>query len=161
MKKQFCIPLMLVLTLGGCGQKLSNAEMLGMALGGVVGGFAGAQIGHGMWNMAWMAAGAAGGVAGGYVVGRKLEESDMVFYRKITNTELASAEKGAVLNWTNPETGNSGIIRPVHTYNVADGRVCKGYRSTVAFSADTVQSGTGTACLTADGSWQIVSDDFS
>jgi len=161
MKTLFYIPLMLVLTLGGCGQKLSKAEMLGMALGGVVGGFAGAQIGHGMWNMAWMAAGAAGGVAGGYVVGRKLEESDMVFYRKITNSELASAETGTVLDWTNPETGNSGIIRPVHTYTIAGGRICKGYRSTVAFSSDAVQSGTGTACLTTDGSWQIVSDDFS
>jgi len=161
MKKLFCIPVMLVLTLGGCGQKLSNAEMLGIALGGVVGGFAGAQIGGGLWNTAWTAVGAAGGAAGGYVAGRKLEESDMVFYRKLTNTELASAEDGAVLNWTNPETGNSGIIRPVHTYNIADGRVCKGYRSTVAFSSDAIQSGAGTACLTTDGSWQIVSDDFS
>lgn len=150
-----------MLSLSGCGQRLSNAEMVGMALGGVVGGFAGAQIGSGMWNTALIAVGAVGGVAGGYQVGRKLEESDMVFYRKITATKLALANDGAVFNWNNPETGNSGIIRPVRTYQVTGGRICKGYRSTVAFSSDAIQSGTGAACLSTDGRWQIVSDDFS
>ncbi len=160
MKKLICVPVVLVLTLSGCGQKLSNAEMVSMAVGAALGGYIGSQFGHGLWNTALIAVGAAGGAAGGYVVGRKLEESDMVFYKNLTDTELADANKGSVLNWSNPETGNSGIIRPVRTFKVADGRVCKGYRSTVAF-ADIVQSGAGTACQTADGSWQIVSDDFS
>jgi surface antigen len=160
MKKIICVPVVLVLTLTGCGQRLSNAEMVGMAVGGILGGYAGSQIGHGLWNTAWMAVGAASGVAGGYVTARKLGESDMAHYKSVTGNELAAAERGDILNWTNPETGNSGIIRPVRTYASEEGNVCKGYRSTVAFS-DVVQSGSGSACLTTDGSWQIVADDFS
>ena len=134
--------------------------MASIAVGAALGGYVGSQFGHGMWNMAWTVVGAAGGAAGGYVVGRKLEESDLVFYKSITDTKLATANKGTVLNWYNPKTGNSGIIRPVRTYEIANGRICKGYRSTVAFS-NIVQSGAGAACQTANGNWQIISDDFS
>jgi surface antigen len=160
MKKLICIPVVAVLALSGCNQRLSNAEMIGMAAGGIVGGFAGAQIGHGVWNMTMAGVGAAGGVATGYVLGRKLEASDMVFYNKITSKQLASASQGQILNWSNPETGNSGVIRPVSEYKMSNGRLCKGYRSTVAFS-DEVQFGSGTSCQISRGTWQMISDDFS
>ena len=120
----------------------------------------GAQIGGGLWNLAWTAVGAAGGVAGGYELGRKLEESDLVFYKKITTNELTASSNGEMFNWSNPKTGNSGVIRPVSQYTMANGRICRGYRSTVAFS-DVVQSGSGTSCQGSNGAWQMITDDFS
>ncbi len=160
MKKLIFIPLVVILSLSGCGQRLSNAELIGVAAGGIAGGFVGAQIGHGVWNLTWMAIGAGGGAVAGYELGRKLEESDWVFYNNITSHDLASSTNGEMFNWTNPETGNSGVIRPVSTYKMVNGMICKGYRSTVAFS-DEVQSGTGTACQNRGGEWQMISDDFS
>ncbi len=54
----------------------------------------------------------------------------------------------------------SGIFRPVRSFYTADGSYCRQYRSTVAFEKD-VHSGNDMACLRANGSWQVVSDDFS
>jgi len=160
MHKMIALPILLVLALSGCQQRMTYTEMAGVVVGGAVGGYAGSMIGHGIWQKSFMAVGTAAGAGAGYIAAKRLEQSDFVLYRQATNRGLASANDGSELNWSNPETGHSGLFRPVRTYNVADGRTCRSYRSTIALSDD-IQYGTGTACQKPDGSWQIVSDDFS
>jgi len=160
MRKMAILPVLFVLALSGCQQRMTYTEMAGVVVGGAIGGYTGSMIGHGIWQKTFMASGVAAGAAAGYITAQKLEQSDFVLYQQTTNQGLASANDGSELNWSNPETGHSGLFRPIRTYSIADGRTCRSYRATVALN-DEIQHGNGTACQKPDGSWQIVSDDFS
>ena len=95
----------------------------------------------------------------GYEGGRILKESDMSFYKGAANKALSSDGNGTTTNWKNPETGHSGVFRPLKTIITLNGQTCRHFRSTVAF-ADTVESGNGTACQQVDGNWKIISNYF-
>lgn len=153
--------LALAASLGGCGNiDMTREEMLATAAGAAVGGIVGYQIGGTVLvNSLFAAAGTVVGGAGGYLTIRALQGSDRAAYDDTAQKGLASAEDGQIVDWKNPETGHSGIFRPVRSFYTAEGRWCRQYRATVAFSED-VQSGVGMACLGNDGRWQIVSDQF-
>lgn len=161
MKKKFST-IVLVLALGGCANiEMTREEMIGTAGGALAGGVIGAGIGGGLiMNSLFATVGTLGGGVAGYMTTRALIGSDRVEYDRTTQKGLASAQDGQVLDWKNPETGNSGIFRPVRSFYTADGSYCRQYRSTVAFEKG-VYSGNGMACLRANGIWQVVSDDFS
>jgi surface antigen len=57
--------------------------------------------------------------------------------------------------WRNPDTGNSGAITPVETYQTREGQYCREYIQTVIV-AGKEQQAYGTACRQPDGSWMIV-----
>lgn len=160
MKKVMSIAL--ILALGGCANvHMSREEMLGTAAGAAVGGIVGAQFGGGLlMNSLFATAGTLVGGTAGFVTTRTLMGSDRAAYDETTQKGLASADDGQVVEWRNPQTGNSGIFRATHSYRNSLGQQCRRYRSAVAFS-DSVRSGAGIACQQADGRWKVVSDDFS
>jgi len=149
-------------SLGGCADnQMSREEMLGTAAGAAVGGILGYQIGGGMlMNSLFATRGTVGGGAAGYVTTRALMGSDRVEYDRTAQKGLAQSNDGQVLDWQNPETGHSGIFRPIRSFRMADGRFCRQYRTTVSFKKD-VHSSNGMACRQPGGEWQVVSDDFS
>ncbi len=149
-------------SLGGCvNSDMSREEMLGAAAGAAAGGFIGYQLGGGLlMNSFFATVGTAAGGAGGYYATRVLMGSDRVAYERTAEKGLNESVDGEVVDWSNPETGNSGIFRPIRSFTLADGRYCRQYRTTVSFDK-TVRSGTGMACRKNNGQWAVVSDDFS
>lgn len=152
----------MAVSLGGCANvDMTREEMIGTAAGALAGGVIGAGFGGGiLMNSLFATAGTLGGGVAGYMTTRALIGSDRAEYDRTKEKGLASVNEGQVYDWQNPETGNSGIFRTVRSFYTKDGSFCRQYRSTVAFKKD-VHSGNGMACLRADGSWQVVSDDFS
>lgn len=154
--------IVLVVALGGCGNmQMTREEMLGTAGGAALGGIIGYQFGGGTIVPALLAtAGTLAGGTAGYMTVRALRGSDRAAYDQTTQRGLNSAGDGQVVEWRNPDTGNSGIFRATSSYRDGNGQYCRQYRSTVAF-ANGVKSGTGIACQQANGTWKIVTDDFS
>ena len=111
-------------------------------------------------NSAFATLGTIGGGAAGYYTTRALMESDLAAYERSAQKGLKETSDGQVVDWQNPDTGNSGIFRPIRSFRLADGRDCRQYRTTVSFDK-TVHSGDGMACRNANGQWEIVSDHFS
>ena len=144
--------IVLILALGGCANaQMNREEMLGTAAGAALGGSVGFQFGGGMlMNSLFTTAGTLVGGGAGYLTTRALMGS----------ARRSQAFLGGVVEWRNPETGNSGIFRATHSYRNGQGQQCRQYRSTVAFT-DGVRSGGGIACQQANGSWKVVADDFS
>ncbi len=152
----------LAVSLGGCANiDMTGEEMLGTMAGAAAGGAIGYSLGGSTFISSLFAVGggAVGGTSG-FLVTRALRGGDLAAYDETAQKGLASAKDGQILDWQNPETGNSGIFRPVRSFHTADGRLCRQYRATVAFPKDVV-SGVGMACQGTDGRWQIVSDDFT
>ncbi len=160
MKKLTAI--VLAASLGGCANiDMTREEMLGTAAGAAAGGILGYQLGGGViLNSLFATAGTVAGGAAGYYATRTLMGSDRAAYDRTAQKGLASAEDGKILDWQNPETGNSGIFRATRSFYMGNGQYCRQYRTTVAFEKG-VQSGNGMACLRANGEWRVVSDDFS
>lgn len=135
--------------------RLTPAGLLGAAAGGALGGYAGSYIGGGIAQTMFIAGGALIGGVSGYSIGERLYPSDMAAYDATAKTALAQARDGEIRGWSNPATGNSGIIRPVRTFTAQDGATCRDYRSTFAFN-DGAVSADGTACRQANGDWRTV-----
>ena len=113
-----------------------------------------------MMNSLFATVGTVAGGAGGYYATRALMGSDLAVYERTTEKGLTQADDGQILDWQNPDTGNSGIFRTIRSFHMADGRFCRQYRTTVSFDKN-VRSGTGMACRQGNGPWQVTSDDFS
>ncbi len=154
--------IVLAISLGGCANvDMSREEMLGTAAGAAVGGFLGYQLGGGiLMNSLFATAGTVAGGAAGFSATRALMGSDRVAYEQTAQKGLNESKDGQVVDWQNPETGNSGIFRPVRSFYLADGRYCRQYRATVSFEKN-VRSVAGMACRQGNGQWAVVSDDFS
>lgn len=154
--------LLLAISIGGCANvDMSREEMLGTAVGAALGGIVGYQFGSSiLMNSLWVTAGTVAGGTAGFVATRTLMGTDLAAYDRTAQKGLAEAKNGEVLDWKNPETGNSGIFRPTNSFYAADGRLCRQYRTTVAFKDD-VRSGAGLACQKPDGQWQVLADDFN
>jgi hypothetical protein len=60
--------------------------------------------------------------------------------------------------WVNPDTGRSGAVVPVRTFENAQGQPCREFITSIVIGGREEQ-GYGTACRQPDGSWQIVADD--
>ena len=116
-------------------------------------------LGQGLARIASIVSGVLIGGSTGTLGARVLQKSDLLLHQKTANQSLAQSENGAISNWINPKTGSSGAFRPMTTYTLANGLICRAFRTTIVFS-DAIQSGIGTACRQRDGSWKIVSDDF-
>lgn len=60
--------------------------------------------------------------------------------------------------WVNPDTGRSGAVIPVRTFENAQGQPCREFITAIVIGGREEQ-GYGTACRQPDGSWQIVADN--
>jgi surface antigen len=84
----------------------------------------------------------------------------------MTNTKRQSISRkvgleytpaGTPTTWRNPDSGHSGTITPVRTYQTSAGTHCREYQQTVVIGGEKHQ-GYGTACRQPDGSWKIVNN---
>ncbi len=119
--------------------------------GAVAGGLLGKSIGGHSRDM--IAGAVLGGLLGG-AVGNVLDQLDRDLAIKNAQVTFETAPTGATSSWTNPDSGNSGSITPVRTYQEPTGRYCREYQQEVTVGGQRQQS-YGTACRQPDGSWQI------
>lgn len=131
-----------------------NKADVGTVLGGVGGAILGSNIGGGKGNVAAIAVGTLLGAALGNTLGASMDKADMMYYNQASQQALETAQPGQSLPWSNPQSGNSGVITPSNYYQTASGQYCREYTQTIRVGGQTKQ-GYGVACRQPDGSWQI------
>ncbi len=146
--------LLLAFGLGSCATLRETWEENPKAvLGTIVGAAAGVAIvavaGGTPGSMA--AAGAAGGLLGGYV-GKKLDDRDKRLAAQAAQQAFEHARTGESREWTNPDSGNSGVVTPTQTYQIANGQYCRRYTQEMTIGGEQHETH-GTACRNADGIW--------
>lgn len=140
------------LALAGCEQAQQRpGATAGAVLGGVGGAVAGAQIGGGTGQLIATAAGGLLGAWLGSEIGTRLDERDQTLAEEATYGAL---EREETSTWENPDTGYSGRVTPVSTYE-RDGRVCREFEH-VVYIEGRQEIAHGTACRDADGRWEVV-----
>lgn len=144
----------MALSLAGC-EGVGQKQAGGAVIGGAAGGLLGSQIGSGSGRLAATAAGALLGMLAGSEVGKSLDRADRLHAQQTTQAALESNKTGTVSTWTNPDSGHSGTVTPVRTYQTPQGQYCREFQQTVTISGKT-ESAYGTACRQPDGSWKIV-----
>lgn len=130
----------------GCG---TTHEQQGEVIGGVVGGIIGAQVGEGTGRTAAIIIGTMAGTMIGRHIGETMDRED----RRYTAEALYDNRSGQTTRWVNPDNGNVYEVTPTRTYETAAGP-CR------EFTVDARIGGRpeevyGTACLQADGSWEL------
>jgi surface antigen len=96
-----------------------------------------------------------GGLLGG-AIGDRLDAADQQRAQVAATRALETAPSGQSVAWRNPDTGNTGAVTPVRTYQTSTGQYCREYTQTITVGGERHQS-YGTACREPDGSWRIVS----
>jgi surface antigen len=140
------------LALAGCEQAQQRpGATAGAVLGGIGGAVAGAQIGGGTGRLIATAAGGLLGAWLGSEIGARLDERDQMLAEEATYGAL---EQEQASTWENPDSGYSGTVTPVRTYD-RDGRVCREFEHVVHIEGRR-EVAHGTACRDADGRWEIV-----
>jgi surface antigen len=127
-------------TVGGLGGAAAGG-LLGAALGGKGTGIAAGTI--------------LGGLIGG-AIGERLDAADRERASAAASQALESIPSGRSVAWRNPDSGNSGVVTPVRTYQTSTGQYCREYTQTITIGGEKHQS-YGTACRQPDGSWKIIS----
>jgi surface antigen len=121
--------------------------------GAAAGGLLAAALGGG--GEAIAAGTILGGLLGG-VIGDRLDAADRQRASQAASQALESVPSGQSVTWRNPDSGNTGVVTPVRTYQTATGQYCREYTQTINIGGERHQS-YGTACRQPDGSWRIVS----
>jgi surface antigen len=102
---------------------------------------------------------AAGTILGGLIggaIGDRLDAADRQRANAAAMQALESVPSGQSVAWRNPDSGNTGVVTPVRTYQTPSGQYCREYTQTITIGGERHQS-YGTACREPDGSWRIVS----
>jgi surface antigen len=102
---------------------------------------------------------AAGAILGGLIggaIGDRLDAADRAQASAAASQALESTPSGQSVAWRNPDSGHSGVVTPVRTYQSATGQPCREYTQTITVGGERQQS-YGTACRQRDGSWKLVS----
>lgn len=146
----------LVLILCGCALLSSCTKQGGgTTIGAITGGILGAQFGGGEGKIITAGIGAiAGGLIGGSI-GKSLDEHDQMMAERSTQKALESTPSGRSVAWKNPDSGHSGSVTPVKTYQNKVGDYCREYTQTVNIGGEE-QKAYGKACRQPDGQWVIV-----
>lgn len=112
---------------------------------GRVGGDTGTLIGA--------AAGALVGAAIGGFIGHRLDVRDKAKREAALQESLKTASANEQVAWINPDTGNSGTIKPLTEARAeGSGPVCREFEETYTREAKTVTQ-KSRACLNKDGTW--------
>jgi len=141
----------LLVVIAGCangdvGTKTAIGGVGGAALGGLIAGAAGG-------GSAAIAAGVVGGALVGGLVGNLLDERDKRMAAESQKRALETIPAGQSVAWNNPDSGHSGSVTPIRTYQ-SSGTYCREYQQTVTIGGKQEQS-YGTACRQPDGSWKV------
>lgn len=130
--------------------KTTGGTLAGAGLGGLLGNQFGGGAGKGVMT-------ALGVVAGGLLgsqVGKSLDQADVAYASRTTQTALDTGRSGQRVSWQNPDTGAAGTVVPRPAYQ-ANGTYCREFQQTITVGGQT-QEGYGTACKQPDGAWKIV-----
>ncbi len=127
----------------------------GALLGAAAGGILGNQIGRGSGRALATFAGAVGGALVGASIGAKMDDVDRMKMSRAYQNSLEYGHVGEETRWANPDSGNSGSIAPVRTYQNSVGQYCREFQQTITVGGKTEQA-YGTACRQPDGSWKIM-----
>ena len=143
--------------LAGCAadQQQRPNETIGTLLGAAGGALLGAQVGEGKGRLVGVAVGTLAGAYLGSQIGRTMDAADRQKMQQTTQSALETNRNGAASTWSNPDTGYSGTVTPVRTYEASANRPCREYTQTVTIDGRTEQA-VGTACREPDGTWRIV-----
>jgi len=131
---------------GDVGTKTAIGGLGVAALGGLIAGAAGG-------GGAAIAAGVVGGALVGGLVGNMLDARDKRMAAESQNRALETTPSGQSVAWNNPDSGHSGSVTPIRTYQ-SGGTYCREYQQTVTIGGKQEQS-YGTACRQPDGSWKV------
>ena len=71
------------------------------------------------------------------------------------NDTLESTPSGERVPWSNPKTGNKGLIEVVRTFYRSDDVPCREYKRTTERVDESVQLVYGTGCRSAPGFWRL------
>jgi len=102
-----------------------------------------------------VAIGTLAGALMGKEIGRSLGRADQLAMQQNAQYALEYTPTQTTTTWRNPDSGNSGTITPVETYQTPQGSYCREYVQTVYIGGQKQQA-YGTACRQPDGSWKII-----
>ena len=143
--------LMLVVAATGCATIEDNPKASIGAFGGAAfGGLIAAAAGGGG---AAIAGAVIGGALLGGLAGNMLDQRDKRMAAEAQQRALESAPTGKPVAWTNPDSGHSGTVTPVRTYESA-GVYCREFQNEVTIDGKK-ENAYGTACRQPDGSWKV------
>jgi len=131
--------------------KQTGGTLLGAGLGALIG----SQVGSGKGQMAAIAIGALAGAWGGSEIGKSLDKADRAYAERTAQNGLEYAQVDQAQAWRNPDSGNSGTFTPTRTYQSSDRQNCREFETTIYVDGKQ-ETGTGRACRSPDGTWQIV-----
>ena len=155
MKRIVTLLLAMALIIGGCAPGTGPKEGAGTVIGAGTGALLGAQIGHGPGRLVAVAIGTLAGALIGQDIGRSLDRADRLAMQQNAQYALENTRTNVTTTWHNPDSGNSGSLTPVETYQASSGRYCREYIQKV-WIAGKEQQAYGTACRQPDGTWKIV-----
>jgi surface antigen len=115
---------------------------------------AGANVGKGRGRLVAVAAGTVMGAFLGGEIGRSLDRADRVSIAK-ARQQAHFVPVGEAIQWSNPDSGNHGEIRPVREGRSNGGRYCREYQNNIVINGQSQQA-YGAACRQPDGSWQVI-----
>lgn len=131
-------------------------EVVGTLLGAAIGGLIGSQIGSGSGNKVAIGAGVLAGGLLGNRIGQSLDCRDLEYHNGTAQNALETHRTGSTSEWVNPDSGHSGTVTPIQTYQRSDGVYCRDFEQTITVDGETELAG-GTACRQPDGTWQVTS----
>jgi len=125
---------------------------IGAAGGAAAGGLLGAAFGNEPEGI--IAGVLLGGLLGG-AVGNALDNADREYAMRTSYYALEQTPSGTTSSWQNPDTGHSGSVTPLRTFENGYGGYCREFQQTVRIGGERQQA-YGTACREPDGSWRVV-----
>ncbi len=152
---KFVLVAFLAVSVAACAQNRGQKETGGAIVGAVAGGLLGAQFGKGSGKLAAVAAGTLLGAWVGSEVGKSLDRADRLAMQQTYNSALETGRTNQTSTWRNPDSGHSGTVTPIKTYQTSGGQYCREYQQTVNIGGRT-EKAYGTACRQPDGSWKVV-----
>ena len=143
--------MLLIVGATGCESVQNNPKTAIGGLGGAAfGGLIAAAAGGGG---AAIAGAVIGGALLGGLAGNMLDQRDKRLAAEAQQKALESTPTGTPVAWSNPDTGHSGTITPVKTYQ-SGGTYCREFQSDVIIDGKPDKAW-GTACRQPDGSWKV------
>jgi len=149
------VALLVCLSLAACEQGREK-ETVGTLAGAGIGGLLGSTVGGGKGKLAAVAIGTLAGAWAGNSIGSSLDKADKLYAQRTAQDALEYNKTDQVSTWRNPDSGNSGTVKPVSTYRSDAGTDCREFESTIYVDGKQ-ETGTGTACRQPDGTWKIQS----
>jgi len=164
-KKTGVVLLLLILAMSGCAgdsgsqsqtkQWISDHEktLIGGLGAATAGGLLGAAFHLGP---AGIIGGALLGGLAGAAIGDRMDAADKSQQAQAAQKAFETTPSGQSVAWRNPDSGNSGAVTPLRTYQAPGGQYCREYQQTITVGGQK-QEAYGTTCRQPDGSWKIVS----